>query len=190
MWWRWRRVKLLECCSSLSADLRRCSQRGVRPGARILLASALLAQSQLPAARQLIVAAIREAAPEGFCRPFLDHARQSNVLLTLARETATLPSQAHAWMRDVLRLIEHTAEGADLPPGEVQALTIAATISAREYEVLQLVSKGLSNRSIAAHLSLAASTVKSHLDTIYRKLSVHSRTQALTAARALRSIFD
>jgi len=52
--------------------------------------------------------------------------------------------------------------------------------------VLRLVSMGLSNHEIAAQLSFAESTVKSHLKNIYRKLAVNSRTRAIAQARALK----
>ena len=52
-------------------------------------------------------------------------------------------------------------------------------------EVLHLIAAGLSNRAIAARLVLAVSTVKSYVNTIYGKLQVESRTQAVARARAL-----
>jgi LuxR family maltose regulon positive regulatory protein len=52
-------------------------------------------------------------------------------------------------------------------------------------EVLRLIAAGLSNRAIAARLVLALSTVKSYVNTIYSKLQVESRTQAVARARTL-----
>jgi LuxR family transcriptional regulator, maltose regulon positive regulatory protein len=71
---------------------------------------------------------------------------------------------------------------------DLLALTIAASISVRELEVLQLVSVGLSNREIATRFSISDSTVKTHLDNIYRKLGVNSRTQAIAHAQVLRLV--
>ena len=51
--------------------------------------------------------------------------------------------------------------------------------------LLRLIAAGLSNREIAAQLVLALSTVKSYVNTIYGKLQVASRTQAVARARAL-----
>lgn len=59
-------------------------------------------------------------------------------------------------------------------------------LSERELEVLRLVDEGLSDSQIAAKLVLAVGTVKRHLNNIYGKLGVHTRTQALARARALR----
>lgn len=55
-------------------------------------------------------------------------------------------------------------------------------LSAREIEVLQLVSKGSSNRQIARHLHISTATVKTHLIHIYKKLKVNDRTAAVTVA--------
>jgi LuxR family maltose regulon positive regulatory protein len=58
-------------------------------------------------------------------------------------------------------------------------------LSDRELEVLRLAADGLSNREIAGQLCLAQSTVKSHLNTIFRKLDAKNRTQAVAQARQL-----
>jgi LuxR family maltose regulon positive regulatory protein len=51
--------------------------------------------------------------------------------------------------------------------------------------VLRLLAAGLSNREIAQTLVIAVSTVKNHLKSIYGKLDVHSRTQAVRRAQDL-----
>jgi DNA-binding NarL/FixJ family response regulator len=53
------------------------------------------------------------------------------------------------------------------------------TLSARESEVLMLLSKGYSNKEIADKLGLGIETVQSYLKHIYRKMHVHSRSEAL-----------
>ena len=58
-------------------------------------------------------------------------------------------------------------------------------LSARELEVLHLVDLGLSNQQIAAKLSVAPSTVKTHINNIYGKLDVQTRVQAIHRARDL-----
>jgi DNA-binding CsgD family transcriptional regulator len=61
-------------------------------------------------------------------------------------------------------------------------------LSARELEVLSLLSKGFSNREIAADLFISASTVKTHTLNIYEKLEVGNRTQAILKAKEYRLI--
>jgi LuxR family maltose regulon positive regulatory protein len=58
-------------------------------------------------------------------------------------------------------------------------------VSERELEVLRLIASGLSNAEIAAALIIAPATVKRHLNSLYSKLGVHSRTRALDQARKL-----
>jgi DNA-binding NarL/FixJ family response regulator len=55
-------------------------------------------------------------------------------------------------------------------------------LSQRESEVLSLLVDGLSNRMIATQLVVGEETVKTHLRSIYRKLGVNDRAQAIAAA--------
>lgn len=56
----------------------------------------------------------------------------------------------------------------------------------RELEVLRLVAAGLSNREIAATLTVVVGTVRTHVYNLCQKLSAGNRTQAVARARALR----
>lgn len=58
-------------------------------------------------------------------------------------------------------------------------------LSERELEVLLLIASGESNQEIASQLYVGLSTVKKHINHIYSKLSVKSRTQAIARAREL-----
>lgn len=53
------------------------------------------------------------------------------------------------------------------------------TLTAREYDVLALVADGLPNRDIAARLAISDHTVKFHLASIFGKLGVSTRTEAV-----------
>jgi LuxR family maltose regulon positive regulatory protein len=55
----------------------------------------------------------------------------------------------------------------------------------RELEVLQLLALGRTNQQIAEEFVIAIGTVKSHTSTIYRKLDVANRTEAVARARQL-----
>jgi DNA-binding CsgD family transcriptional regulator len=56
-------------------------------------------------------------------------------------------------------------------------------ITRREHEVILLILKGMTNRQVADHLSIAEVTVKKHLTSVYRKLRITNRAE-LTASFA------
>jgi DNA-binding NarL/FixJ family response regulator len=56
------------------------------------------------------------------------------------------------------------------------------TLSEREVEVLALMAKGASNKVIAATLNIGESTAKTHIQSIFNKLGVNVRTEAVTEA--------
>ena len=58
-------------------------------------------------------------------------------------------------------------------------------LSAREAEVLQTCSRGLSNQEIGDQLAVTVGTIKGHLVHIYRKLNVRNRTGAVAKARQM-----
>jgi DNA-binding NarL/FixJ family response regulator len=55
-------------------------------------------------------------------------------------------------------------------------------LTERQFEVLRMVAAGLPNREIAQSLRISEHTVKQHLESVYDKLQVSSRTQAINAA--------
>lgn len=58
-------------------------------------------------------------------------------------------------------------------------------ISKREYEVLQLLSGGMSNQQIAEALFVSENTVKKHVASLFLKMDVQRRTEAVRKAREL-----
>jgi DNA-binding NarL/FixJ family response regulator len=63
--------------------------------------------------------------------------------------------------------------------GEVEPLT------PRETDVLQMLAEGLPNKSIAYNLGISEHTVKFHISSIFSKMGVSSRTEAVTSAARL-----
>jgi NarL family two-component system response regulator LiaR len=76
------------------------------------------------------------------------------------------------------KVIDRFARPSSEPPEE-QALD---QLTERELEVLKLAAKGITNREIAQELSLSARTVQAHLSTIFSKMQVSSRTEAVVRA--------
>lgn len=64
----------------------------------------------------------------------------------------------------------------------------ASGLSARELDVLHLMAQGLSNQEIADKLFISLPTVKSHSSSLFMKLAVKRRTEAVHKAKSLRII--
>jgi DNA-binding NarL/FixJ family response regulator len=64
-------------------------------------------------------------------------------------------------------------------PVDAQKPAIVVSLSDREQEVLAALAKGYSYKEIAGQLGISFETVRTHLRTIYEKLHVHSRTEAV-----------
>ena len=60
--------------------------------------------------------------------------------------------------------------------------SLTDSLTEREREILNLLAQGLSNKMIAARLYLSVRTVEGHLASIYLRLGVHSRTEAMLMA--------
>ena len=58
----------------------------------------------------------------------------------------------------------------------------APVLTQRERDVLSLLADGLGNKQIAARLGISTNTVKTHLELLFDKLDVSTRTEAVTAA--------
>jgi len=68
------------------------------------------------------------------------------------------------------------------PPSEPPEEHAPDQLTEREQEVLKLAAKGMNNKDIARHLSLSIRTVQAHLSTIFSKMRVGSRTEAVVQA--------
>ena len=76
-----------------------------------------------------------------------------------------------------------------LPSTEIDHKKIEALdLSTREYEVLQKISEGLSNKEIAEKLFLSESTIKTHVSNFLEKLNAKRRTQAVQIAKSFQII--
>jgi DNA-binding NarL/FixJ family response regulator len=87
---------------------------------------------------------------------------------------------------ELLRAIRAVHGGRRYIPADVaQEIALHAAeepLSAREVDILALVAAGKANKVVAHELSVSEQTVKAHLRTIFQKLGVNDRTQAVTTA--------
>jgi NarL family two-component system response regulator LiaR len=88
------------------------------------------------------------------------------------------------WRTVIVEKEVYIRQGAAINEKELARLGL----SARELEVLQLMSDGLSNQEIAARLFVSLNTVKTHSANIFGKLDVRRRTQAVDKAKKLNII--
>ena len=124
------------------------------------------------------------------------------VLLTMhtadAQVFAAMEAGASAFLgkesrgQEVVRVAEHAAAAprSFVAPGLTGSMlrrgaAAATRLTPRELAILRLVADGLGTSDIAARLYLGESTVKTHLNRIFRKLGVANRTQAVAEANKL-----
>ena len=125
------------------------------------------------------------AEPEGYVRVFLDEGRPIQLLLAqwMAHASAGRLRDYGVHLLSQFDAELHTvpmAQGKTTPAGDV-----VEPLSQRELEVLHLMALGRTNQEIARQLVVAPGTVKAHTASIYRRLGVANRTQAVVRAREL-----
>jgi len=111
------------------------------------------------------------AEPEGFVRIFVDEGEPMRHLLRQYVSTVTGRIYAHK----LLSAFEVQPD----PPHLIEPL------SERELQVLQLLTTHLNVPEIASEIHLAATTVRTHIRNIYRKLDVHGRMEAIQRAEEI-----
>jgi LuxR family transcriptional regulator, maltose regulon positive regulatory protein len=114
--------------------------------------------------------------PEHAVRPLFDD--RVGILRILSG--AKLSDRSSARLAEVRNLLH--ADSANSP--EHSSSNPIVMVSDREREILALVALGLTNEEIADSLVVSHNTVKSHIKNLYFKLQAHSRTQAVSIARA------
>jgi two-component system, NarL family, response regulator LiaR len=96
---------------------------------------------------------------------------------SVARDEAVIPPKT------TMRLIERLRV---LPEGGLGMRPVRSALTPREWEVLDLMSQGLDTHEMSEALVLTEETIYSHVKNVLRKLSVHSRREAVEVARAMR----
>lgn len=111
---------------------------------------------------QKMIAGLRNGADDYIIKPFI-------LQNLLARMEAVLRRSRRQVRENLPGKLPFKAE-------DLQSLT------SREKEVLQMAAKGANNKEIAEKLVLSEVTVKSHMNSIFKKLKVTNRTQAVLLA--------
>ena len=170
------------------AELEAVQRTAAQHGRARLVLQALVEQAlvqrragHVAAALDVLDAALHLAAPVGLVRIFVDCGPPMADLLRLAQRRGTEPAFT-------TRLLAAFAPPDERPPAlspvRVSAgAAPAVELSARELEILVLVAQGMTNQEIALHLTVAVSTIKTHINNICHKFAVPNRTAAVNAAR-------
>ena len=87
------------------------------------------------------------------------------------------------WAGRKLGGTEKKVPPAAITKADINGIMRAKGISQREFEVLELISKGYSNQEIADKLFISLNTVKTHTSNLLQKLDARRRTQAIEHAK-------
>ena len=121
-------------------------------------------------------------AAAGLYQTVLDEGPVISELLQTTRESGNITT-------DMLHYIDRLAAGSQRAGQGRLTTTFAAPIlsglSPRETDILKLIAQGLSNKEIARSLYIGPETVKSHLKSVFGKLGVERRAQAVSRAQSL-----
>jgi LuxR family transcriptional regulator, maltose regulon positive regulatory protein len=150
---------------------------------QILRALAFQIQGDTTQAMDALAQALSLAEPGGYIRIFLDEGEAMIHLLRQAASQGLAPSY-------VAKLLATSGEPdtteRDIKPSH--SYLLIEPLSERELQVLCLLAAGMSNREIADELVVAVSTIHSHCKSIYGKLDVHARSDAVQRAWELELI--
>ncbi len=125
--------------------------------------------------------AVTLAAPRGMGRTLLDLGPALRPLLHALAERGI----ARAYVEALLRHDEREPDAWPLPSHNLASEHLPELLTRRETEVLALLAERWSNQEIAERLGITTNTTRKHTSTIYEKLGVNSRREAVTVARAL-----
>jgi DNA-binding CsgD family transcriptional regulator len=135
-------------------------------------------------ALEVLEDALRRAERQQMVRPFLGGGPlRPKLLQSLAVRIGRGP-----FLERVCRAVSTSASahGGRAEAGDTSTSKAAGiSLNLREVETLELLARRLTNKEIAARLSVTSAAVKKRLESIYAKLDVHSRREAVAAAVAL-----
>ncbi len=147
---------------------------------KLLLAIAIAGQQRLSEALEFIASCLTLAEPDGYLRVFLELGEPARELLVAYLGSAGADHKLYA--QKILAAFP-AASRASLP--DYQQAGLVEPLTERELEVLSLIALGMTNQEIARKLIVAKGTIKAHTGSIYRKLDVSNRTEAVARARQL-----
>ncbi len=146
----------------------------------VLQTLALRALGKVDQAQVQLEHALSLAEPECYVRTFIDEGPPMAQLLRQAIARGIAVNYAGK----LLAALE-SESGDERQPTEPRPFPPIEPLSEREFEVLRLLTTHLSSTAIAQELFISVNTVRSHIKSIYGKLNVHSRKDAIQRAQEL-----
>ncbi|HTP11542.1 MAG TPA: LuxR C-terminal-related transcriptional regulator, partial [Anaerolineae bacterium] len=147
-----------------------------------LQALAYAQQGNSVRAHKTLTQALTMAQPKGYRRLFLDQGEPlANLLQEVVPELGKRPIATYATL--LLRAFAAARSG---QPSSSVSSPLLEPLSAQEQRVLRLLAAGLANPEIARELVVSTNTIKTQVQSIYRKLNVNSRAEAAEMARQLK----
>ncbi len=168
-------VKLLEGFHEAASENGR---KGYQLKALLLLAITRWDQEEREVALNNMEQALHLGEPEDYCRTFLDEGPAAAALLYETRSREILPAYTLKLLEKFNTILEKDQAARKQPE-------LVEPLSERELEILELISRGMSNKEISQKIYLAVNTVKWYTGNIYGKLGVSRRTEAVDKARSL-----
>jgi DNA-binding NarL/FixJ family response regulator len=126
---------------------------------------------------------LRERSPETKVLLISGAGRISPEAAKAAGASGFIPKEWGA--ADIARAVRMVGLGMTVFQPQVADDAVAASLSAREHEVLDMIARGATNREIAAALHLSPHTIHEHTSSLYRKLGARNRADAVQRAHRL-----
>jgi two-component system NarL family response regulator len=119
---------------------------------------------------------------DGACGYLLKETELEDIVSAI--QTAASDNQLidRSLLNEALRGQNTNGQQPTTPSQDEEAFVLLEPLSEREYDVLRLMTDGMSNAEIAAKLNVSVSTVKTHVKHILHKMNVADRTQAALMA--------
>ena len=122
--------------------------------------------------------AVRIHGTTSFLMTLLDITHRKRTEMELVTAIETVMEDASWFSRTLIEKLANVRRG---KPADLASEL--ADLSGRERDVLDLICEGLADKEIAARLALSPSTVRNHVASLYSKLDVHRRGEAIAWAR-------
>lgn len=146
--------------------------------ALVSLSAAYHAQGEMKKAIESLMKAVELGAPEDNTGDFIVVGHNLMPLLYDMKKSRLDTD----FSNKILSILSSNKPNDHTPRARIKGIS---PLTRREFDVLELIAKGLTNREIGHSLFLSANTIKSHSINIYRKLDVSNRNQAVSKARIL-----